>query len=263
MNDEQFYQLVDLLGYSRRGYRKVRKGVKKRLDRHMVELGCKTIDSYLEKVRGSATLLHECRLRMTVPVSRFFRDATLWNGLQDSVLPEFMHLFSAPLAVWCAGCARGEEVYSFRMLWEAFAQNFPSPIPPYILATDIHPERIDRAKKAVYTESSLKEVSPELVDKYFEPLGGGKRFRVREDLRSGIDWKRQDTAATEALPQFHLIFLRNSILTYYSDPRRQLLFEKVRDRLVPGGVLLIGAHETIPDPEGKFTQWFPCCYRLN
>jgi len=35
MNDEQFRQLLDYFQYSWAGYRKVRKGVKKRISRHM------------------------------------------------------------------------------------------------------------------------------------------------------------------------------------------------------------------------------------
>lgn len=263
VNDEQFFRLIDTLGYSRRGYRRVKKGVKKRIDRHMGELGCQTIDAYLEKVQGSAPLLHECRLRMTVPVSRFFRDASLWGDLKERVLPDLVDRFATPLAVWCAGCAGGEEVYTFRMLWEMFARRLGSSSHPYILATDIHPERFDRSENAVYPASSLREVPPELLDKCFERLRGGNRFRVREIFRSGIDWRLQDTAETAESPEFHLIFLRNSILTYDSDPRRQIAFEKVRDRLVPGGVLVIGTHETIPDPDRRFASRFPCCYQLR
>ena len=39
MDDDSFRRLLDRLGLSWQGYAKVRKGVKKRIQRHMQELG--------------------------------------------------------------------------------------------------------------------------------------------------------------------------------------------------------------------------------
>lgn len=263
MNDEQFHRVVDYLGYSRRGYRRVRKGVKKRLDRHMAELGCPTVDRYLERLEQSRQLLDDCRLLMTVPISRFFRDAVLWQRLLDTVLPDLVERFKTPLSIWCAGCAGGEEVYSLRILWEEFATVPLECARPYILATDIHPEQIERAKAAVYPKSSLKELPPELLERWFEPIRGGRRYRVREAARSGITWQVRDTSDTEGIPGFCLIFFRNSVLTYYRDPERHAVFQKVRNRLARGGVLVVGSHETLPESETGFTRWLPWCYRLE
>jgi chemotaxis protein methyltransferase CheR len=41
MDDAQFKQLLALFNRSWKGYRKIRKGVKKRIGRHMQSLGCR------------------------------------------------------------------------------------------------------------------------------------------------------------------------------------------------------------------------------
>jgi chemotaxis protein methyltransferase CheR len=47
MDDDSFRRLLNRLGLSWQGYAKVRKGVKKRIGRHMQELGLLTVDDYL------------------------------------------------------------------------------------------------------------------------------------------------------------------------------------------------------------------------
>jgi chemotaxis protein methyltransferase CheR len=44
INDRDFFNLLEHLNRPWAGFRKVRKGVKKRIRRHMVELGCSTIE---------------------------------------------------------------------------------------------------------------------------------------------------------------------------------------------------------------------------
>jgi chemotaxis methyl-accepting protein methylase len=116
MDDHQFRKLLDWFGYSWAGYRKVRKGVKKRIARHMQELQCPAMDAYLELLASDGDALEQCRLRMTVSISRFFRDRQLWQGLQDRILPELLGAPRDFLRVWSAGCACGEEPYRNNLL---------------------------------------------------------------------------------------------------------------------------------------------------
>lgn len=112
MDDQQFRQLLKYFGLSWRGYRKVRKGVKKRIRRHMNVLGCHDISAYLLELDRSDKLRHECELLMTVSISRFFRDGKLWEVLQTGILPGLIEKSVEKMRVWSAGCASGEEVYS-------------------------------------------------------------------------------------------------------------------------------------------------------
>ena len=68
MDDDQFRQLLDGFSYSWSGYRKVRKGVKKRISRHMQGLNYPNINAYLDLLNKSAELRKECEMRMTVSI---------------------------------------------------------------------------------------------------------------------------------------------------------------------------------------------------
>ena len=46
---------------------------------------------------------------------------------------------------------------------------------------------------------------------------------------------------------FHIVFLRNNLLTYYRDEIVKAALPAIVDSLVPGGILVIGRKEHLPD----------------
>ena len=81
MDDRQFRRLLHHLGLSWTGYRKVRKGVKRRISRQMQGLNCPDMAGYLHVPKRDTEAGDECRRLMTVSISRFFRDRRLWDLL--------------------------------------------------------------------------------------------------------------------------------------------------------------------------------------
>jgi chemotaxis protein methyltransferase CheR len=258
MNDDHFYRILDHSGYARQGYRRVRKGVKRRVSRHMAETGTLTVDAYLELLHRSAETMETFRRLMTVPISRFFRDKLVWQNLEAVVLPDLRAQFGNPLRIWSAGCSRGEEVYSLKIhLAEGTSGQSAR-----ILATDLIADRIAQARTGIYARTSLGNVSGPLRARWFETLKGGRQYRVRDALRGDIRWHAGNmTDVRETLP-FHLVFLRNNVLTYEASPRREMIFAHIRTQLICGGFIIIGTHEVLPDSEQRFRRCAPCIHRL-
>ncbi len=254
MDDNQFRQLLDGLDYSWSGYRKVRKGVKKRISRHMQELKCPNIDAYLDLLKQSTELRRECEKKMTVSISRFFRDHQLWHDLENDVLPSMVEREKYVLRVWSAGCARGEEVYSFKIVWDRLSKKYSQMPEIEIVATDIHPGYIDKARAGVYASSSFKEIPPEIQEHYFNIRKSGSRFDVKTFVKAGIDWKVQDIFAVPAGSDFNIIFLRNNLLTYYKTFQQEEGLCRVTKALIPNGWLIIGSHENMPAGVSNFRR---------
>ena len=105
MDDQQFRQLLNRFGFSWSGYRKVRKGVKKRIKRHMKDLGYYNITTYLEELDKSDEVRKKCELLLTVSISRFFRDMEFWQSLEKKFLPDLIKKNTERINVWSAGCA--------------------------------------------------------------------------------------------------------------------------------------------------------------
>ena len=246
MHDDQFRQLLDAFDYTWSGYRKVRKGVKKRISRHMQEHNCPSMRAYLDLISQNETVRRECQLRLTVSISRFFRDRQLWVGLEADILPDIIQSHRRQVRVWSAGCARGEEVYSLKIIWDRLRQTYTHLPVLVIIGTDKHPDYIKEAKAGVYKLSSLKEVPPEIRDIYFEIRKSGHRFDIKASVKADIDWKVQDIFADPPGDGFNIIFIRNNLLTYYKDHLKEEGLSRVVKALSPGGWLIIGSHEKMP-----------------
>ena len=246
MDDDQFRRLLNCFGLSWSGYRKVRRGVKKRIRRHMKALGCQDFEVYLAALDNDQALREKCELLMTVSISRFFRDRGFWETLENQILPGIITGDTERAKVWFAGCACGEEVFSFAIVWDRLRERFQALPEIKILATDVNLVYLRRAQEGLYSLSSLKEVPEDVRSKYFKRQGEANQYRIASSLERGISWRLHHLLHDPPDPGFHLIFLRNNLLTYYRDALKTPAFLKVADCLVPGGILIIGSHEKLP-----------------
>jgi chemotaxis methyl-accepting protein methylase len=261
MTDEEFREILDRFHLSWRGYRKVRKGVKKRLARHMHELECGIVRTYLDKVASDPDLKRKVEAMLTVSISRFLRDRRLWECLEREIFPELVRLGRDSIKIWCAGCACGEEVYSIAMMWDRFGRATQCAPEAKIWATDINPGALDLAQKGIYSRSSLKEVNPPLLDAYFISGPSPDTFMVSESLKKHIRWELHDLIGHDPREtDFIIIFLRNSLLTYHRIEDQEAALTRILKSLLPGGFLVIGVHESVPQRVGDLK---PCsCSRM-
>jgi len=246
MDDDQFRKLLEYLDYSWPGYRKVRKGVKKRIRRHMQQLHCRDISAYLKVLDLQPDRRRECKLLMTVSISRFFRDRRIWEMLENRWLPHIIARNPLKMKVWSAGCGCGQEPYSFKIVWEHLKMHFDSLPKLELVATDRHPRYLELALSGVYNRGSLKELADEDRAGFFESCKGGKQFVIRDELKSDVQWKIHHLLADPPGVDFNVIFLRNNVLTYYRPGAQKKAVINVLNCLTPGGLLIVGCHETLP-----------------
>jgi len=260
MDDTDFRKLLEFLGYSWSGYRRVRKGVKKRIHRHMQRVGCRDITAYLNLLDNQADCRYDCELQMTVSISRFFRDRHLWQMLENHWLPDIIARNRLQIDVWSAGCACGEEAYSFKMIWESLKTRFESLPQLEILATDRHPHYIERARRGLYSRSSLREVAADVRNDFFESYQGSSQFIIKKELKSEIHWELGDLLTELPGKVFHIVFLRNNILTYYRQEDHIGALESILNCLAPGGLFITGCHETLQFGSAVLTPMAECRY---
>lgn len=255
MDDQQFRRLLEYLDLSWSGYRKVRKGVKKRIARHREVLGCHTLDEYLLVLDRHPALRLECERFMAVSVSRFFRDRALWECIEKEILPEILTRNLDAVRVWSAGCACGEEVYTLKILWERLRAGRTEMPSIDLVATDLNPLFLDRAKSGTYPPSSLREVPEETRLAYFETQKEKGHLSVRPFLKDGISWREHHLLSDAPQRGFHLILLRNNLLTYYREEIVHRVLQGVAACLTPGGYLIIGAREKISRLPMNLAPW--------
>jgi chemotaxis protein methyltransferase CheR len=123
-----------------------------------------------------------------------------------------------------------------------------------LIATDMHPDYIEKAKAGIYTKSSLKEIPEEMREVYFDGKKGGNRYDLKPMLKKNIIWQTRNMFCDPPGSGFDVIFLRNNLLTYYQHHLIKEPFTKIFECLSPGGWLIIGSHEKLPDESSGLTR---------
>lgn len=186
---------------------------------------------------------------LTINVTRFFRNPELWQRLESGVLPDLWQRPWTTLRVWSAGCASGEEPYSFVMLAEqtARAAGHPEWLDRLVVdATDVDRICLERARKAWYPEEAFSETPPEVLAAHTLERDGGRELApaVRRRVRiSRLDLTRE----TPPHGDYAMIICRN-VLIYFDRPMQERLFDLFVRSLCPGGYLVLGKVETVLGP---------------
>jgi chemotaxis protein methyltransferase CheR len=253
------------LGLRWRGFRKVRRQVCRRIHRRVDELGLDGLGAYRAVVETSeeerARLDRLCR----VTISRFLRDREVYRRLADELLPELAERAAARgatrLRAWSVGCASGEEPYGLALAWRFGVASRAAPVGLWVLATDVDLAVLARARRGCYQESSLREVPAAWRGRAFERRG--ELWCLRSELARDIVVASCDVRAALPDATFDLILCRNLVFTYLGEAEQVRVGGALLDRLAPGGLLVVGSHESVPPSigGGRLALVGPCVYR--
>ncbi|HXF94311.1 MAG TPA: protein-glutamate O-methyltransferase CheR [Nitrospiraceae bacterium] len=239
------------------GYRKVRRQVCKRIDRRLKELNLPRAAAYRAYLDDHPPEWSVLDSLCWIPLSRFYRDKRVFQTLEREVLPQLAQDALADgrheLRCWSIGCASGEEPYTLAILWKtALEPRFPA-LGLQILATDVDPHAIERAKQACYAASSLKELPDDWRARAFVPTPEG--FIVKPEYRELVSFELQDIRIAAPDGWFDLILCRYVVFTYFDDTQQQETLAKIEQKLVPGGALVIGSMESLPGGTTSLIPW--------
>ncbi len=230
------------------GFRKVRDQVCKRINRRLQELQLPHVSAYRAYVEQNPVEWPVLDSLCRIPISRFYRDKSLFQFLEHEVLVKLSESLVArdikELRCWSIGCASGEEPYTIAILWDLCVHaRFPG-IDIRIVATDADPTMIERAKAGCYSPGSLRELPRDWLNQAF--IRSGEVFCIRTEERQKVVFLEQDVRSSTPDGLFHLVLCRNIVFTYFDEALQMEVLDKIRERLLPKGVLVIGIHESLP-----------------
>ncbi len=248
------------LGLDPRGFRNVRGTVIRRVRRRIAELGLEGPEAYRARLEGDAEEWARLAAMCRIPISRWWRDASVYRLLEEELLPEQAAHASADgrdvVRVWSAGCASGEEPCSVAVAWAARAARRATAPRLEIVATDADPQAIARAKELAYTESSASELPREHAPLAFAP---GAR-RVRPEISGRITFVVEDLRVASPVGRFDVVLCRNLAFTYFDEASRREVAARLVASLAPTGLLVVGRGETLPDEVTEMRLRAPLVY---
>ncbi len=249
------------LGFRWPGFRKVRRQVCRRIQRRIAALGLESFDAYRRYLESHAEELAQLDRLCRITISRFFRDRGVFERLEREILPLLAANALgrvAPVRAWSAGCASGEEPYSLAVVWRfGVAPRFPG-VEIEIVASDADPHMLERARRGEYSPGTLRELPARWRDLAFRR--SGETYHLKDDFKRGITLLSQDLRAEMPGGPFDLVLCRNLAFTYFDPPLQRRILKDLAARLRPGGVLVIGGHESLPDDTGM-EEAGRCCLR--
>src|SRR5688572_6636523 len=85
----------------------------RRIERRLALARSQDLEEYVQRLRNDRVELDVLYHDLLIGVTRFFRDDEAFQMLEHKVLPEMLQRTprDAPLRLWVAGCATGEEAY--------------------------------------------------------------------------------------------------------------------------------------------------------
>jgi len=224
-----------LCGLNLAGYKE--KQLKRRIDSLMQSRGYDSYLPYLTALRKDPGEWQLFMDKITINVSEFFRNPEIFARLETEILP-FLLQGGKSLKIWSAACSNGAEPYSLAILLKEL-----TPARTHqILATDIDSRILAAAREGVYPEALVKNISDARLKRYFQKTEQG--YQLSPSVKSLVNFKQHDLLTGAFGRDYDLIVCRN--VTIYFTPQTQLeLYQKFYQALAAGGVLFIGATESI------------------
>ncbi|HLU19151.1 MAG TPA: CheR family methyltransferase [Pusillimonas sp.] len=175
----------------------------------------------------------------TINHTAFFRERHHFG-----ILADFIRTRSNPVHVWCCAASTGEEAYTIAItLLENTVAKEPK---PWVWATDIDTQAIEKARKGIYTLERVQPVPEPLLKKYFYRGKGSKSglVRVKPVLQEIVEFEPLNLVAPSwpSNQKFDAIFCRNTMI-YFDKPTQTRILERFAPMLKPGGLLFAGHSE--------------------
>ena len=217
--------------------------VTRRIERRLALARSTDLEEYVQRLKSDRDELDVLYHDLLIGVTRFFRDEEAFKLLEHQVLPEILQRAprDAPVRVWVAGCATGEEAYSIAILLHDLMASLGERRVK-IFATDVHRGSLERAARAVYDADAVANVSEERLARYF--LRVGDTYQVVPDLRQMIVFAQHNVIKDAPFTRVDLIACRN-LLIYLQPAAQQKALSFFHFSLNHGGVLFLGPSETI------------------
>lgn len=221
--------------------------VKRRVAARIRRSGCLDVERYLHLLLEDGGERERLLASLSIHVSQFFRNPSLFETLQTVVLPRLVQRTAdRPLRIWNIGCSAGEEPYSLAILLvesygeQAAREQFE------ILATDIDRKTLAQAEDACYeAEPALRSVSMARRDRFFTEQDGS--FTLCPAVRQLVRFRQMDLRQVGSYPQADLVLCRNTLI-YFNRPAQEKILQALADILAQDGILVLGKSESMPAP---------------
>jgi chemotaxis protein methyltransferase CheR len=241
--------------------------VMSRLAGRMRQLGVTRFGDYFTQAAGDADERRRMIESLCTHETSFFREIRQFELLESRILPEWKAAADAGrrtrrVRLWSAGCATGEEPFSFAML---LALHLPAAAgwDCGVLATDLSTRALAGAESATWPMRRAAEIRPLLLQRFM--LKGVRSregsFQASAELRAMVRCQQLNLndASYPIAEALDLIACRN-VLIYFDATARERVVDRLLHHLAPGGYLFLGHAESLLGKTERLRPVIPSVY---
>ena len=221
------------------------KCMKRRIAIRMRSCRCLDAAAYCNLLRQSEQEPDLLKKSLTIHVSQFFRNPSMFDKLQNSILPYLFQKAAAErinLRFWSLGCAGGEEAYSLGIILREYFARELLQTRADISATDIDADILQTAVYAEYNEDRLKDLPGSIRERYFVP--SGHRMQLSAEVREMVSFHQLNLMDVETFSPCQLALCRNTLI-YFTRPDQEKILRGMAHILPAGGILVLGKSEAL------------------
>lgn len=184
---------------------------------------------------------------ITINETSFFRYQAQFDALRAQIIPKLLARDNSAqrLRIWSAGCATGEEPYSIAMMVNDM-ELAKSGWDVEIIGTDISSETLKAAETGIYREQTMRNMHPDLKQRYFKPLGNNK-YEIDDQIKAMVRFSYFNLVKRPYPLYYHdmdIILCRN-VLIYFKEDTIGDILDEFRECLSKDGIFMAGHSENL------------------
>ncbi len=220
--------------------------VYRRIERRMTIHNIEKIAAYVQFLIENPKEIEILFKELLIGVTNFFRDASVWEELKKTIIPDIISKLEpgSILRAWVPGCSTGEEAYSLAIVFKEALEK----INPHggfslqIFATDLDNEAIEIARKGIFPENIIENVSPERLKRYFLKTDDG--YFINTEIREKVVFAQHNIIMHPPFTKIDILCCRN-LLIYMEPELQKNMIGLFYYSLNPGGIMVLGSSETL------------------
>ena len=225
-----------------------RVSLERRLRERLTARGVSNFADYYQLLKYSPVAVEEWEEAadlLTTHETYFFREDYQLRAFKNELLPMLAERGKARrrLHVWSAGCSTGEEAYTIAIL--VLESGLFEGWDVRVYGSDVSKKCISAARRGVYGSASFRATPDEEKQRWFSQSGA--ELAVVPAVRALCHFGQMnllDDERTHLVGRCDVIFCRNVVI-YFDAPARRRVIDMFYERLVPGGILLMGHAESL------------------
>jgi two-component system CheB/CheR fusion protein len=225
----------------------------RRIERRMVIHQIESIAFYVRYLQENPPEIEILFKELLIGVTNFFRDASVWEYFKDVVFPnmfeELDHQYT--IRAWVPACSTGEEAYSLAIIFKEAIEKakLDKNLTLHIFATDLDNGAIEQARKGVYLDNIVADVSAKRLSRFF--VKTNNHYRINAEIREMVVFAPQNVIKDPPFTKLDIITCRNMLIYIDSDLQNKLV-SLFHYSLNQKGILILGSAETLGNKNELF-----------